>query len=65
MKKGDVLRRGEVVKIIAGKRSGAVGVVVDISPAQRVEVAVSGILNGETVDFAEWFALSSLGRNEP
>lgn len=65
MKKGDLLRVGEVVRVLNGKRRGLVGEVVEIDDAADVAtVHFAGVVAGETIDSREPFKLANLGRND-
>lgn len=61
MKKGDVVRMNEVVKIKVGEFAGLAGVVEAVEGA-NVAVHISGSKNGEPVDVHKTYNEKALGR---
>lgn len=62
MKKGDVLRAGEVVKVTApGPFKGAAGTAVKVRE-KDADVHISGMVNGAAVNETRRYSLQNLGR---
>lgn len=61
MKKGDILKIHDAVRVHSGKFAGLIGTVTD-TDENRAMVKIEGIQNGEEVNHHEWLKNAQLSR---